>query len=50
MVETAILSLVVIVLEFVELCNLRKYLGDDERVDYDKLLGELGESMDKKLR
>lgn len=50
MTETAIMNIVLIVLDFVELCKLRQYIGDDERVDYDALLNAMNESMDKKLR
>ncbi len=38
------------VLEFVELCKLKQYLGDDIVMDYDALVNQMNESMDKKLR
>ncbi len=38
------------ILEFVEICKLRHYLGDDITVDYDALVNQMNESMDKKLR
>ena len=50
LIETAIISLVLMVLEFVELCRLRSYLGDDIKLDYDALVNQMNESMDKKLR
>ncbi len=50
MIETAIMFLVLMILGFIELCKLKSYLGDDERIDYDALLNAMNESMDKKLR
>ena len=32
------MNVVMIILDLVELSYLRKYIGDDERVDYDALL------------
>ena len=48
--ETLILSLILMVLEFVELCRLKSYLGDDVKLDYEALVNQMNESMDKKLR
>jgi hypothetical protein len=50
MIETAGISLLMMVLDFIELCKLKHYLGDDERIDYDALLNQMNEAMDKKLR
>lgn len=50
MQESGAMAIVLILLDIVELCQLRKYLGDDERVDYDALLNQMNETMDKKLR
>jgi hypothetical protein len=38
------------ILEFIELCKLKHYLGDDIIMDYDALVNQMNESMDKKLR
>ena len=38
------------ILEFIELCRLKYYLGDDTKVDYEALVNQMNESMDKKLR
>lgn len=50
MLETAGISLFMMILDFIELCKLKHYLGDDERIDYDALLNQMNETMDKKLR
>ena len=50
LIETAILSVSLMILEFVELCKLKHYLGDDIIMDYDALVNQMNESMDKKLR
>jgi len=48
--ETLILSMILMILEFVELCRLKSYLGDDVKLDYEALVNQMNESMDKKLR
>lgn len=50
LIETAILSVSLMILEFIELCKLKNYLGDDIIMDYDALVNQMNESMDKKLR
>lgn len=50
LVETLILSMILMILEFVELCRLKSYLGDDVKLDYEALVNQMNESMDKKLR
>ena len=50
LIETAFISLVLMILEFIELCRLKYYLGDDTKVDYEALVNQMNESMDKKLR
>jgi hypothetical protein len=50
LIETAIISFLMMILEFVDLCRLKHYLGDDVHVDYDALVNQMNESMDKKLR
>ena len=50
LIETAVLSVSLMILEFVEICKLKHYLGDDVTVDYDALVNQMNESMDKKLR
>ena len=50
MVETAAISVGLMILDFIELCKLKHYLGDDQRIDYDALLNQMNETMDKKLR
>jgi len=48
--ETLILSIILMILEFVEICRLKSYLGDDVKLDYEALVNQMNESMDKKLR
>ena len=50
LIETAALSLVITLLEFIEICRLKTYLGDDVKMDYEALMNQMNESMDKKLR
>lgn len=50
LIETLILSMILMILEFVELCRLKSYLGDDVKLDYEALVNQMNESMDKKLR
>jgi hypothetical protein len=50
LIETLAISIILMILEFVELCRLRAYLGDDIKLDYDALVSQMNESMDKKLR
>ena len=50
LIETAVLSLVITLLEFIEICRLKTYLGDDVKMDYEALMNQMNESMDKKLR
>lgn len=38
MLETGIIIIIMMTLDFMELCNLKKYLGEDAKVDYDALL------------
>ena len=50
LIETVILSLSLIILEFIELCKLKHYLGDDTIMDYDALVKQMKEFMDNKLK
>lgn len=50
LIETALISVTLMLLEFIELCKLKHFLGDDVIMDYDALVNQMNESMDKKLR
>jgi uncharacterized protein YneF (UPF0154 family) len=50
MLETLIIIAIMMLLDFLELCRLKNYLGDDAKINYNALLNEMNETMDRKLR